>query len=76
MKCAGYTVRELVVVMIVVALLFSIGLPYLTWRRERARTQQCQNNLRQMGLELLVHAHRNPLTHPSGPARPTTNTLV
>jgi prepilin-type processing-associated H-X9-DG protein len=62
MKRSGYTVRELIVFLIVMALLFSMGLPYFVWRREEARKLQCQNNLRTFGQGLALHADRDPLT--------------
>jgi len=46
----GFTALELIVVAVVVCLLVSLLLPAVQSAREAARSRQCQNNLRQIGL--------------------------
>lgn len=53
---AGFTLTELLVVMAVIGTLSSLLLPTLGSAKERARTIQCVNNLRQMGLAITLYA--------------------
>jgi len=52
---AGFTIIELLVVLVVVGLLASLLLPAVLMARESARRSQCQSNLRQIGVAIQNH---------------------
>ncbi len=53
---AGFTLVEMLVVISLITILVSLLLPAMGAARNAARKSTCQNNLRQIGLGLLVHA--------------------
>src|SRR5687767_12553385 len=55
----GFTLVELMVVIVIIAVLMGLLLPAIFSARESARTIQCKNNLRQIGLAILNYSHHH-----------------
>ena len=57
---AAFTLVEMLVVVSIIGLLVALLMPAINTAREASRSAACQNNLRQFGVGLLVHAeHHN-----------------
>ncbi len=68
--CQGLTVAELLVVMMIIAVLFSILGPVYTRIEDAAKRAACLNNLRQIGMGIFAYAGDNRGKIPYGPEAP------
>ena len=71
----GFTLIELMIVMVIIAILLSLLLPGVLKGRDKAVKVKCQNNLRQCGIALYAYAgdYDGALPAPGGWATALTN---
>lgn len=62
---SGITLIEVLVVVVIVSILLAVILPAIQSARVRARTTECANNLRQIGLALQMHESSTRLYPPA-----------
>ena len=59
MKKRGFTLLELLVVIVIIALIAGILLPVLQKARTKAHETTCLNNLKQIGVALIIYRDEN-----------------
>ncbi len=65
-KNKGFTLIELLVVIAIISILAAMLLPVLSRAREMARRTSCKNNLKQLGLALLMYSNDYDGSFPTG----------
>jgi prepilin-type N-terminal cleavage/methylation domain-containing protein/prepilin-type processing-associated H-X9-DG protein len=75
-KRRGFTLIELLVVVAIIAILAAMLLPALSKAREKARQAACMNNLKQIGLAIMMYVNDYDGYFPQMPPLPPGDTGV
>ena len=68
LRPAGFSLPEILVVIVIIVILAAIMFPFVRGMRERAQSAQCVQNLRQIGIGLHSHISENNGRFPNGRA--------
>jgi prepilin-type processing-associated H-X9-DG protein len=68
LRPAGFTLTEILVVLVIIIALVAVLIPLVSGLRERARSAQCMQNLRQIGIGLNAYISQNNGRFPDGAA--------
>lgn len=73
-RSAGFTLIEILVVIVIISLLAAILFPVFTRVREKARQATCQSNLKQIALAVTQYSQDYDERYPMGEVYPWNNT--
>src|SRR6185295_9016775 len=72
-RARGFTLIELLVVIAIIAILAAMILPALAAAKEKAKRINCTNDLKQLGMAIMIYAGENRDFYPQAP-NPNNNT--